>query len=46
MSTRPGANVLGTHVLEYIFEVPVLVLVDIKGHVLDSCLVHRFYEYI
>ena len=31
---RPGANVLGIRVLEYIFEVLVLVLVEIMDHVL------------
>ena len=32
---RPGANVLGIRVLEYIFEVLVLVLVEIMDH--GSC---------
>ena len=48
--SRPGANVLGTCVLEYIFEVLVLVLVEIMDHVLVLVLilvVHVliFYEY-
>ena len=36
---RPGANVLGIRVLEYIFEVLVLVLVEIMDHVLVLVLV-------
>ena len=45
-AARPGANVLGTRVLEYIFEVLVLVLVEIIDHVL-VLVVHVliFYEY-
>ena len=31
---RPGANVFGTRVLEYIFEVLVLILMEIMDHVL------------
>ena len=36
---RPGANVLSIRVLEYIFEVLVLVLVEIMDHVLVLVLV-------
>ena len=39
---RPGANVLGIRVLEYIFEVLVLVLVEIMDHVLVLVLVKMY----
>ena len=43
--SRPGAEVLGMSVLEYIFEVPVLI--QLMGHVLVLILnVLIFYEYI
>ena len=45
VQTRSGADELGTHVLEYIFEV--FVLMEIMGHVLVLKLnVFRFYENI
>ena len=49
--TRPGADVLCTRVLEYIFQVLVLlvavVLLEIMGHVLVLVLnVLKYYEYI
>ena len=45
LSARSGVDVLGTHVLEYIFKV--LLLMEIMGHVLVLILsVLRFYDYI
>ena len=47
MCIRPGADVLGTHVNKYIFEV--LIFMEIMGHVLVLVFmlnVFRFYEYI
>ena len=48
IQARPGANihVLGTCVLEYIFEILILVLMEIMGHVFILVLILIFYEYI
>ena len=36
--TRPGVEVLSTHILEYIFEVLVCILIQLMGHVLELIL--------